>query len=133
MHQARDDVARLLRREWAVVALVLVVFGSRTWLVHLSGSSLPYWDQWSADFQVLVLPLAEGRLNWPDVTWSFNNEHRLLGERLLTLAQIALSGRWEPRDGLVLSAAVRAAGLAVVYLLLGRHQSRSTRRTLLLL
>jgi hypothetical protein len=133
MVRARDAAARLLGRGWPAVALVLVVFGSRVSLVRLSGSSLPLWDQWWADFEVLVLPMAEGRLGWQDVLFTFNNEHRLLGERLLTLAQIWLSGRWEPRDGLVLSAAVRAGGLAIAYVLLSRGQPAPARRAILLL
>jgi len=113
-------------------ALFLVVFGGRAWLAGYAGSSLPLWDQWWSDVRLLVLPLAEGRLDWRYLT-APHNEHRLLGERLLTLAQIALSGRWEPRDGLVLSAAVRALGLAVVLLLLGRGQTRPHRVVLFVL
>ncbi len=113
-------------------ALFLVVFGARAWLVGQAGSSLPQWDQWWSDVHQLVLPLAEGRLHWQNVT-APHNEHRLVGERLLTLAQVAISGRYDPWDGLVLSAAVRALGLAFVFVLLSRGQSRPIRGTLFVL
>jgi len=114
------------------LALFLVVLGGRLWLIDRAGSDLPLWDQWWGDFVTVVAPVADGRFQIESLTRP-HNEHRLLYPRLGTLALLKLSGRWEPREALVVSALTRAIGLTVVFLVLGAGQSRKTRVTLLCL
>ena len=122
-------------RRWrvrAAISLFLVVFGGRLWLVDRAGSDLPHWDEWFANFGTIVLPLSEGTLGLTGLAVR-HNEHHLFFQRLSTLTLMTASGRWEPREGVVLSAFVRAAGLAVVFFLLSLNQPGFIRMAALLL
>jgi hypothetical protein len=116
----------------ACIALFLLVAGGRLWAVGYAGSHLPLWDQWWMEFGTLLAPQVEGTLGWNNIA-ILHNEHRLLYPKLLTLGLLSVAGRWEPMDELVVSAFVRAGGLVIVFLLVGRGQSLGTRRALLAL
>ncbi|MEO8499801.1 MAG: hypothetical protein ABI565_02715 [Vicinamibacteria bacterium] len=117
---------------WACVSLFLVVFGARGWSVHYAGSDLPHWDQWFADLGGIIGPLADGSFRLMDLA-APQNEHRLLYTKALTLGLAEWSGRWEPTDGLLVSALVRAADLVCVFIVLGLNQPAVIRGILLLL
>lgn len=116
----------------SAIALMLVVLGGRLWLVERAGSDLPLWDQWWSDFGTVVLPLSQGTLDFSSLAKA-HNEHHLFFQRVILTSLMAVSGRWEPRDALIVSALARAIGLAVIFLVLARHQSMRTRGILLVL
>lgn len=116
----------------SALALFLVVLGARLVLVDRAGSDLPLWDQWFGEFAPVVSVDAERGVRVSDLAVP-HNEHFVLFPRLVTLGLLKLGGRWEPRDELVVSAIVRAAGLALVFLVLGRGRAPSVRHALLLL
>ena len=115
----------------AALALFLIALGGRFWWIHLAGSSLPLWDQWIGDFGLLKLA-ARHALEAKDLA-THHNEHLLLGERLITLGLFHMSGRWEPRDGLVLSALLRALSLVLAFRLLAPPEEGLRRGLLILL
>lgn len=116
----------------ACLALLLFVAGARLATVSWAGIHLPVWDQWFAEFGVVIAPLAEGRLRFLDLAAS-QNEHWVLYPRLITTGLALASGRWEPLDEAIVSAILRALALAGVFLILSRGQSAGTRAVLLLL
>lgn len=123
---------RWTRQFRAAVALFLVVLGARLMLVGHAGSHLPLWDQWFGEFAPIVAVDAQRPVRVSDLAIP-HNEHFVLFPRLMTLGLLKVGGRWEPKDELVVSALVRAAGLAAVFLLLGRGRSASEGAVLLVL
>ncbi len=116
-------IAAVMRLRFApALALFFLVLGGRLWFIDRAGSDLPVWDQWWAEFETVIVRLADDSFSLYHLAEQ-HNEHRLFFQRLSTYALVTLSGRWEPRDELVVSAFVRAAGLLIVFLALARHQS----------
>lgn len=89
------------------VALFLIVFGARLWLIHLYSSGLPYWDEWDEARQILK-PRLEGTLTWK-AWFAAHNEHRILPTRLLEVLVVRLNRQWDPQLQMVVNAAI--AGL----------------------
>jgi len=84
-------------------AVVLVIFGSRIWLVHNFGSSVPFWDDWSAA-DGLFLPWLNTNLTFSDI-FATHNEHRPVFTRLINLFLFILNDRqWAPLAGMVVNA-----------------------------
>lgn len=101
------------------LALFLLVFGARLWLIHAYGNATPYWDQWDAEAAALLKPWREGWIT-PAHFWAPHAEHRILFTRLETIALTELNGQWDPVVEMAFNAAL--AGLVAVGLaaMLGR-------------
>ncbi|MCU1203391.1 hypothetical protein JAK25_05800 [Stenotrophomonas maltophilia] len=74
-----------------LTALLVPMIAVRAYLVLTHGSSSPFWDQWDAEFDNLLLPYLRGEL---DIGHFFaaHNEHRILFTRLISLGLFALNG-----------------------------------------
>ncbi len=84
------------RQRWlALLAVFLVVFGARLWLIDRFGSPVPYMDQWDAEAQMVIKPWLNGEFSLAGL-FSAHNEHRVLNSRLLTLALFCGNGQWDP-------------------------------------
>ncbi len=90
------------------LALLLLILGTRWWMVGSFGSDMPFWDQWDADAATVLIPYQEGRLNWSTLTYP-HNEHRVMFTRLTSLASFLLSGQWDSRVQAMLNAFIPAA------------------------
>lgn len=55
--------------------------------------SLPFWDQWDAEWLGLLKPWIEGKLQFQDL-FIAHNEHRILPTRIMTLFTFWLTGSW---------------------------------------
>lgn len=102
----------------ALIALFVVVFGARLWLIDVVSSPVPFWDQWDAEGGKIFKPFLLGNLSWSQF-FAPHNEHRIVLTRFLTLGLFRLNGMWDPRLEMVANATI-AAGTAVVmaYLIL---------------
>jgi hypothetical protein len=98
-------IRKLARLVSYLVALFLIVFGARLWLIQHYGSSVPYWDQWDGEGDGLLKPLVEGRLN-STALFAPHNEHRIVCTRLLTIVIFALNRQWDPLVEMTVNAAL---------------------------
>ncbi|MCF2490237.1 hypothetical protein [Dyadobacter sp. CY347] len=55
--------------------------------------SLPFWDQWDAEWLGLLKPWIEGKFQFQDL-FIAHNEHRILPTRIMTLFIFSLTGSW---------------------------------------
>lgn len=101
------------RRGLLLAGVALLVFGARCAWVSAAGSNLPLWDQWHG--LPVLDALAHGELGALAVP---HNEHRLLTTRLVSTTLMLLSGYWDVKGELVVSAAVNAAEVALLATLL---------------
>ncbi len=87
-----------------LLAVALVIFGARLWLIHNFGSSVPYWDQWDSEAAGLFLPWLNGTLTVGDLL-APHNEHRIFFPRLQALLLLILNdGQWNPLLEMVVNA-----------------------------
>jgi hypothetical protein len=107
------------RRADAVTAgIFLVVFAARCFWIDRAAAQVPVWDQWFAEFGRIYEPLLSGNLPL-DAVAAEHNEHRLFTTRLISMALFLLSGYWDVKGEMVVSAAAWAAKAAVLWLVLG--------------
>ena len=98
-----------------VLALALLLLGSRLLLIALFGNATPSWDQWEAEANQLYAPLITGQLGWRDLLAPCN-EHRIFATRMLDLLLLTLNnGVWNCLLQMVAGACLQA--LALGYLL----------------
>jgi len=71
--------------------LVVPMIAVRAYLVLRFGSSSPFWDQWDAEFDNLLLPYLRGELGVGHF-FAAHNEHRILFTRLISLGLFAANG-----------------------------------------
>lgn len=110
-------------QSWLLLAAVLLlVLGGKLQQIDRYGSDLPYWDQWDAEGDQLLVPSLEGRLD-RETLFQAHNEHRILFTRLMALGLFAANEqRWDARVELIANAvlhalvAVMIAGFATRFL-----------------
>ncbi|MHA1774128.1 MAG: hypothetical protein ACTSXO_08380 [Candidatus Heimdallarchaeota archaeon] len=52
-----------------LLAVALIIFGARLWVIHNFGNTVPYWDQWDSEAAFLFI-LAERQLyGYPHFSW----------------------------------------------------------------
>jgi uncharacterized membrane protein len=89
-----------------LLAVALVIFGARLWLIEHFGSSVPFWDQWDGEARGLFLPWLNHTLTWAELL-SPHNEHRILMPRLLYLLLFIINGQeWNPLLEMVINAGI---------------------------
>ena len=89
------------------VALALIVFGARLWLISKFGSSMPIHDQWDGEARTLFKPFLDGTLRLADF-FTAHNEHRIALSRLLALGLLNLNGQWDSLFEMTVNAAICA-------------------------
>jgi hypothetical protein len=115
-----------------LLALVLVVVGSRWWVVKDFGLPVPYWDQWDAEAEKLYLPWLEHRLD-PMALFAPHNEHRVAITRLYSLALLEANGQWDPRLQMAVNALLAACVAVFLAVVLSRIFGRRRENIILLL
>jgi hypothetical protein len=116
-----------------LLAVALVIFGLRLWLIYHFGSSVPFWDQWGAQGEGFFLP-------WLDNTLTLNslvephNEHRILLTRLLTLLLFFLNeSQWFPLLEIVVNALLSTLTAILTFLILKQILGESLQNRILLM
>jgi len=75
------------------ILLAAAVILPRWYYLQKYGLSFPFWDQWDAEGEDVVRPLAEGRFKFSNF-WLPHNEHRVLPTRIVTAICFKLTGVW---------------------------------------
>src|SRR5437868_5233180 len=71
--------------QWGwVLSLFLVTFAGKLWLIHRSGTPLPFWDQWDGEGSDVYIPYFQHHLSWANF-FQPHNEHRIVFTRLCDL------------------------------------------------
>lgn len=97
---------------WLVFLAALL---ARFTYVSLYAGSIPFWDQWDAEADRLLLPWVNGTWHWLNL-FSPHNEHRIALTRLLTLALFELNHhQWDNLVEAYACAAVFASMDAMLY------------------
>lgn len=112
-------------------SLALLVAGARLAVLAYAGSPLPFYDQWLAEFNNLLLRIAGG--HGFSALFEWHNEHVLFTTKLLTLSGFLANGYWDVAVLSVASAAIRAAAAAWTFRLLAAGAGRGERIALWLL
>src|SRR5262245_19384443 len=97
------------------VGLALLMFAARCAWIDYASVEMPGWDQWHE--QALLLALGHGQFTMSELA-EHHNEHRIFTTRLASLFLVLLSGYWDLRGEMVLSAALSGVvvGLIVLWL-----------------
>lgn len=105
------------RRTAVAAGVALVVFAGRCFWVQRAGAELPIWDQWFANFANMYEPLFRDALPLHALAFA-HNEHRVFTTRLVSLLLFLMSGYWDVKGEMVVSAALRGVEMALIVLLL---------------
>ncbi len=114
-----------------VLAVVLMIVGSRAWVINNYSSPVPLWDQWDAEANALYIPWAEHRFD-PSVLISPHNEHRCLWPRLLYLGLIQVGGQWDTQLEMVINSMIAATTAWMLMLWLPAIMGHYRRRVIML-
>jgi hypothetical protein len=111
------------RTSLLLLALFLVLFGSRAALLSYAANSTPFFDEWDGDAFLLLQPYLQGRLGIADLLAPYN-EHRIVFTRLLVLSIFQASGYWDVVLQMIVNAildsvTVVAVGYSLVRVLSG--------------
>ncbi|MFC1461552.1 hypothetical protein ACFLQR_03420 [Verrucomicrobiota bacterium] len=102
-----------------VIALFLIIFGSKLWLIREFGSDLPYWDQWRAEAGDLLIPWANKSLSI-GAFFKPHNEHRIVFTRLLSMTLVMLNQQWDARLATVVNAGIHSLSAVILLWLMVR-------------
>jgi hypothetical protein len=105
-----------------ILSLFLVGLGARLWLIHRSGTALPFWDQWE-EARTAYIPYFEGRLSLADF-FAPHNENRILFNRLYGPVLLFLNGQFDNQLEMVVNAFLYSAGITGFGWLLARLMGR---------
>jgi hypothetical protein len=111
-----------MRRWWSAIpallaaGIFLLILGGRFVTIDRFVSDLPYWDQWDAGANSVVLPYLQGRLQ-PGDFFTPHNEHRIVWTKALSLALLILNGQWDVRLECLANAVWYAAIITAGFLL----------------
>ena len=112
---------------WLYFAFIFIVFGVKAVIISNFGSSVPFWDQWSAEGVGLYCPLIDGVISWTDMFASIN-EHRIFTTRVLHLLLFKLnSGVWDPMLQMYVNAAIHTTALALLVFFLQKGITGASR------
>ncbi len=106
-------------------ALALVVMGSRLASLSYGYSPIPFYDQWLAEYNNLLLPIAGGQ--GFSTLFEHHNEHVLFTTKLLTLTGYLANGYWDVTFLCLCSALVRAGTAALTFRLISEGSSPGSR------
>ena len=113
------------RNDWLwMLSLFLVGLGAKLWLIHRSGTPLPFWDQWE-EARVVYIPYFEGRLSLADL-FAPSNEHRMFFNWFYALALLLFNGQWDNQVQMVANALLYSAGLTGFAWVMARRLGRNS-------
>ena len=117
---------------WLYFAFIFIVFGVKAVIISNFGSSVPFWDQWDSEADLLYRPWLEGTLRWTDL-FTNHNEHRIFTTKILGLLLLYLNkGVWDPMFEMYVNAAFHTAALLLLLFLLQKGLQAGTRFTFFL-
>ncbi|NTV92093.1 MAG: hypothetical protein HGA72_02080 [Chlorobiaceae bacterium] len=100
------------------LSLVLIVLGIKLVIVAGFGSSVPFWDQWDAEVDLLYRPFLEGSLRITDL-FALHNEHRIFTSRVLGLGLFLINkGVFDPMLEMYVNAILHVGALTVLLFLM---------------
>ena len=112
------------RNAWLwMLSLFLVGLGAKLWLIHRSGTPLPFWDQWE-EARVVYVPYFEGKLSLADL-FAPSNEHRMFFNWFYALALLLLNGQWDNQVQMVANALLYSAGITGFGWVMARRLGRN--------
>jgi hypothetical protein len=100
-----------------IAAILLLVLGTKLWLIGLAANPAPFWDQWDGEGVELFAPYIEGHLTLAQLI-APHNEHRIFFSRLVALAVLELSGNWNVVAEMIANALIHTGFLAMLAWLL---------------
>lgn len=103
----------------ALAAMVLIVLGVKFLFIGSFGSSIPYWDQWDAEADLLYRSYLNSGLSL-SLLASSHNEHRIAATRLFSLVLFELNGGWDPVLQMVANALLHVGAIVLLTLLIRR-------------
>lgn len=107
------------RTSFVLVALFLILFGSRAALLGYAANPTPFFDEWDGDASLLLEPYLQGRLGIADLFAPYN-EHRIVFTRLLVLSIFYASGYWDVVLQMIVNAILDTVTVVVVSYALAR-------------
>ena len=111
---------------WFYFAFIFIVFGAKVVIISNFGSSVPFWDQWDGQADILYRPWFEGTLRWTDLFIN-HNEHRIFTTRVLSLLLLYLNkGVWDPMFEMYVNAALHTGALVLLLFLLQKGLQAGT-------
>jgi hypothetical protein len=114
-----------------LLAVALIIFGARLWLIHHFGSSVPFWDQWDAEAAFLFLPWLNDSLAFSDL-FAAHNEHRIFFTRIHALLLLILNeGQWNPLLEMVVNALL-ATLTAIILIVILNHLLKPAQNSILI-
>lgn len=116
---ARATRTHVLQKGFALLALVLVLFGVKLLLIEHFAVPVPFWDQWDAEADILYRSYIGSQLSWSTL-FAAHNEHRVLTIRVLSLLLFELNGGWDPILQMIANAALDVAAGVLIVLMAGR-------------
>ncbi|WP_157835157.1 hypothetical protein [Xanthomonas sp. SHU 199] len=120
--KARMKAARVQLARWShplnpillLTVLLIPMMAVRAYLVLSYGSSSPFWDQWDAEFDNLLLPFLRGELGLGHF-FAAHNEHRILFTRLISLGLFtANSNQFDAKVEMLLNVLPHAAAIGTM-------------------
>lgn len=112
--------------------LVLLVFAVRLYWVARYATSAPFWDQWDAEIDRLLVPIAQERYTWTSL-FEAHNEHRIFFTRLMTMALFGLNGgQFDARVECLFNLLLYCLAVLVMSIALLRHSYGAARPVLAL-
>lgn len=110
----------------AALFAFMAAFFAHALTVHTYGVEVPFWDQWTAEGDLLLRPWANGQLTWTALIAAWN-EHRILFTRLLSIAMYeSAGGHWPILATEYVNAALYSAAPALLVGLIFRSGAPRT-------
>jgi hypothetical protein len=100
----------------AALACGGLAFGAKLMLIQRNGTDVPYWDEWDAVGDVLLIPRAHNDLHAADF-FIHHNEHRVVLTRLLSYLLAVWNNQWDGLLEVSVNAAIHAGFCAALVLL----------------
>jgi hypothetical protein len=113
------------RVRWPSLCLVAALacgglaFGAKLMLIGKYGSDTPFWDEWDAVGDVLLIPRAHSDLHAANF-FVHHNEHRIVFTRILSYLLAVGNGQWDAMLEMTVNAAIHA-GFCVALVMLARR------------
>lgn len=103
--------------QWA--SFVLLLLGSKIFLIAKFGNATPYWDQWDAEGLKLYQPFLTKSISAEHI-FALHNEHRIVTTRLLALLELGINGVWNPLLQMVVNSILHAFTIGLCILLFAK-------------